>query len=204
MKKIPLLLSLILLSAQSFAQADTLLQSLQSDTSREALLPQKMLFTQRAFWGERGLYRKLGWAPLTPQGREKELRLRRTMLTLHQVLGFITAAEMAAQGVVGYKLYKGNEKMLETHEALAGGIITTYTLTALMSLTAPPPLINRDKGVTSIRLHKWLAIAHLTGMVVTNVLAGKIEDNPDLKPYHRAAALGTFGTFTAAIVVIKF
>jgi cytochrome b561 len=210
MKSLVLIFSLVLISLTGFAQ-DSLLLSLQNDTAnKESLLPQKMVFTQRIFWGENGLYRKLGWAPLTTEHREQEMRLRRKMLVTHQALGFVTLAEMVAQGIVGAKLYNkqangqyvGNLK--NVHEGLASAVNITYTLTALMALTAPPPLLNRDKGITSIRLHKWLAVAHITGMIATNVLAGQIERHPNLKPLHRAAAYGTFATFAAAVIVIKF
>ena len=73
-----------------------------------------------------------------------------------------------------------------------------------MSLFAPPPMVNRDKGISSIRLHKWLAVVHLTGMLATNILASQVEHHPELKPYHRAAAYTTFASFAAAMIVIKF
>ncbi|MGE5520931.1 MAG: hypothetical protein ACM3VS_13450 [Candidatus Dadabacteria bacterium] len=205
MKSLVLILSLVLISLNGFTQQDSLLLSLQNDTAnKQSLLPERMVFTQRLFWGENGLYRKLGWAPLTTEHREKELQLRRKMLVTHQVLGFVTLGEMIAQGIVGAKLYNGDLSLHSTHEGLASAVNITYSLTALMALTAPPPLLNRDKGITSIRLHKWLAVAHMTGMIATNILAGQIENHPNLKPYHRAAAYGTFATFAAAVIVIKF
>lgn len=203
MKSLVLIGSLVLISLSGFTQ-DSLLLSLQSDTAKQKLLPEKMVFTQRIFWGENGLYRKLGWAPLTTEHREKEMQLRRKMLVTHQALGFVTLAEMVAQGIVGAKLYNGQTNLRSTHEGLAAAVNTTYTLTALMALTAPPPLLNRDKGYSSIRVHKWLAVAHITGMLATNILAGQVQRHPNLRPYHRAAAYGTFATFAAAVIVIKF
>jgi hypothetical protein len=44
----------------------------------------------------------------------------------------------------------------------------------------------------------------MSGMIATNILAGQIENNPDLKPIHRAVAYTTFAAYTAAVVVIKF
>jgi hypothetical protein len=73
-----------------------------------------------------------------------------------------------------------------------------------MSLFTPPPLINRDKKLSAIRLHKWLAVVHLSGMVATNVLAEMAEDNAKYKKLHRAAAFTTFASFAAAIITIKF
>jgi hypothetical protein len=73
-----------------------------------------------------------------------------------------------------------------------------------MSLFAPPPLINRDKKLSSLKLHKWLSIVHMSGMLATNILGNAIEDNPNLKPVHRAVAFTTFASYAAAVVVIKF
>jgi len=155
-------------------------------------------------WGEKGLFRTTGWAPLTVEHRKKEMQTRRFMLKAHQVLGFITLGGMVAQGIVGSQLYNGKPELKDTHEALATGINITYSMAALSSLFAPPPLVNRDKGLTSLRLHKWLAVVHMSGMIATNILAGQIENNPDLKPIHRAVAFTTFAAYTAAVVVIKF
>lgn len=205
MKIIPVLLMLTLMALEGFSQTDSLLMTLQTDSNtKQELLPKKMIITQRIFWGQNGLIRKAGWAPLTEEGRAKELKVRRTMLVSHQVLGFATMAGMIAQGIVGAKLYSGKGNLRDLHEGIAGLVNTTYTLTAVMSLTAPPPLLNRDKGITSIRLHKWLALVHMTGMVATNILAGQIESHPNLKPWHRAAAYTTFASFATAMVVIKF
>lgn len=165
-----------------------------------------MLLTQRVFWGEKGLMRP--FIPLTPSNREKELKLRRGMLVAHQILGFATLGGMIGQGITGTKLYNANggrnNNVGEIHENLAVAVNITYGTTALMSLFTPPPLINRDKKLSAIRLHKWLAVVHLSGMVATNVLAGMAEDNAKYKKYHRAAAYTTFASFAAAIITIKF
>lgn len=125
------------------------------------------------------------------------------MLIAHQAFGIATLAGFVAQGIVGVKLYNGQKDLKDTHEGIAGAVNLTYSLTALMALTAPPPVLNRDKKLSSIRLHKWLAVAHLTGMIVTNVLAGQAEDNPDMRKYHKAAAFATFASFAVAVIVIK-
>jgi hypothetical protein len=36
------------------------------------------------------------------------------------------------------------------------------------------------------------------------VLAGQLEQHPNLKAWHRAAAYTTFGAFAASMIVIKF
>jgi hypothetical protein len=205
MKKL-LLAFIMFFSFSSVSAQDTdLLKQLQQEEKTDtALLPPKIIFTQRIFWGEKGLFRSWGWAPLTVEQRKKEMQTRRFMLKAHQVLGFVTLGGMVAQGIVGSQLYNGKSDLKDTHEALATGINITYSMGALMSLFAPPPLVNRDKGLTSLRMHKWLAVVHMSGMIATNILAGQIDNNPDLKPIHRAVAFTTFAAYTAAVVVIKF
>ena len=191
---------------QLVAQDDLLKDLMQTQDTTTSLLPKKMLFTQRIFWGEHGLLR--GVSPLTAVNREKELKLRRGMLVTHQVLGFVTLGGMVGQGIVGSRLYnaKGDKynNLKDIHEGLGVAVNFTYSTTAIMSLFTPPPLINRDKRASSIRVHKWLSVLHMSGMIATNVLAGMIQDHPNLKPYHRAAAYTTFASYAAAVVAIKF
>lgn len=201
-----LFISIMLVPAlNGLGQDDALLKQLQSEERADtALLPPKIIFTQRMLWGEKGLLRKWNVAPLTVDQRKKEMKTRRFMLKAHQILGFVTLGEMVAQGIVGSQLYNGKFNLRPTHEALATSINITYSMAALSSLFAPPPLVARDKNLSSVKLHRWLAVVHLTGMVATNILAHQIDAHPELKPYHRAAAYTTFASFTAAMVVITF
>jgi hypothetical protein len=201
MRSLFLSLFFICLFFISQSQDDLLKDVMQQQDSAVELLPKKMLLTQRIFWGEHGLMRPI--SPLTNVNREKELKLRRGMLVAHQVLGFATLGGMIGQGIVGAKLYNAtgqNAKNLkDIHEGLAAAVNITYSTTAFMSLFTPPPLINRDKKLSSIRLHKWLAIIHMSGMIATNILAE--SGNRQL---HRAAAYTTFASFGAAVIAIKF
>lgn len=200
--------SLILLfffSGPLLAQDNQLLDELMADQPKDtALVPPKMLITQRVFWGEKGLLRSTKIVPLTVENRKKEMQARRFMLKTHQALGFITLGGMVAQGIIGSQLYNGNFKLKDTHEMLATGINITYSMGAITSLLAPPPMVNRDKKITSLRLHKWLSIVHMSGMIATNILAGMAEENIKYKSAHRAAAYTAFASFAAAMVVIKF
>lgn len=188
--------------------SDALLNDLMDPAESQPLLPDRMIFTQRVFWGPRGLLRVTGLAPLTAEKRAKELKFRKTMLKAHQILGFATLGGMIAQGIVGSQLYKAKgqdyEKLKETHEGIATFINISYGTTALLSLTAPPPLVGQRRGINSIKVHRALAIVHIAGMLATNILARRIEDEFTLKPYHRAAAFTTFGAYAASILVIKF
>ncbi len=202
---ITLILSSIISSYAQDLEADDLLNSIQNDEiNTDKLLPERMLLTQRAFWGENGIYRKIGIAPkvITNESRERELRVRRTMLKIHQGLGLATAGAMLAQGILGSQLYKGNYAVRNAHESVALGINIAYSTTALMAFAAPPPMVNRKK-FDNIKLHKLLSVVHLSGMIGTNVLAHQIENNVKLKPYHRIVAMTTFAAYTAAIISIK-
>ncbi|GAB3548141.1 hypothetical protein GCM10027577_24030 [Spirosoma fluminis] len=207
------------ISDQAISLADTtpvgtdttgadLLAGLSDPTETQPLLPHKMIFTQRAFWGPKGLLRTTNIAPLTAEGRAKELKIRRTMLVAHQIGGFITLAGFITQGLLGAKLYKAQgQEYVDTrrwHERTATFINISYGTTLALSLTAPPPVVGAKRGFTSIKLHKYLAVVHLTGMVATNVLAHMIEKDFTLKPYHRAAAYTTFGAYAASIIALTF
>lgn len=204
MKKFLTISLLLLLTQVSTAQDDLLGQLLNEEKPDSTLLPSRMIITQRMLWGERGLLRTTGISPLGLEQRKREMQTRRLFLKTHQALGFVTLGGMVAQGIVGARLYNGNYKLDDAHEALAAGLNVSYSLTAAMSLFTPPPLIQRDKKISSLKLHKWLSIVHMSGMLATNILAGQIEDRPSLKPVHRAAAFTTFASFAAAVAVIKF
>jgi hypothetical protein len=131
------------------------------------------------------------------------------MLITHQIMGMLTMGGMIAQGFVGAKLYNATgtsnyRSIKNTHEALATAVEIGYFSTAALSLFAPPKMLNERKGYSSIKLHKGLAMIHFTGMITTMILAGELEHNPGLKPWHRAAAYTTFGAFAASMIVIKF
>jgi hypothetical protein len=192
------------------AAVDLLGEMNQATQVKTKLLPDKIIFTQRIFWGEKGLMRNFNAFELTPEKRQAELKVRRTMLVMHQIMGMVTLGGMVAEGIVGAKLYNQQQNgtfdhnLKQTHEAIATAVNITYFSTAALSLFAPPKMLNERKGYSSIKLHRGLAIVHLSAMIATNILAGMLESNPDLKPYHRACAFTAFGAFAASMIVIKF
>ena len=210
MKKITILiLGLILSLGYTLAQVDTSSVDLLSDLETTSdttvpILPHKMVFTQRILWGQKGLMRNFNTFKLSQEERQRELRLRSTMFGIHQVLGTITLASMLAQAYVGTRLYNGQNNLMELHEGLAIATDIGYFSTASLALFAPPKAIDEHKGYSSIKVHRALAIIHFTSMVATNVLAGLVEDNPSLRPYHRAAAYTAVASYTLAFLIIKF
>tara|TARA_B100000886_G_scaffold299474_1_gene228029 strand:- start:241 stop:870 length:630 start_codon:yes stop_codon:yes gene_type:complete len=196
-----LLISLLLWSKLSFSQGEDLFNSLRQETVKdESLIPTRMIFTQRALWGNKGLLRKFGIFPLNVEQREKELKLRRSMLKIHQIIGYLTLAGMVTQGFLGGKLYNNWERGLyNTHKTVGNLTSISYFTGAGLSLFAPPPLINKkSKGLSSIKAHKYLASVHFSAMLATNVFK---KSN---KQIHKISAYTAVGSFAAAVLVFKF
>ena len=199
-KSITLLFLLLLLSQKMMGQVDnSLFDEISTKQKSQELLPSSMIFTQRLLWGEKGLMRTTKAIPLNLENREKELRIRRKMLLAHQVIGYATLAGMIAQGVLGTKLYRGQYQYDDSHELIGNLTTVSYFTGAGLSLFAPPPLIiKKNKGLTSIKAHKWLATVHFSAMIATNLLA------ESQKKYHRAAAFTLFGSYALAVISFKF
>lgn len=190
-----------LMSLTSIAQdKDDLFSQIESSTDLEPqLLPDRMVFTQRFLWGEKGLMRSSKKFELTKEGRERELKLRRTMLKTHQFIGYVTLAGMITQGIVGGKIYNGRYDLKDLHETVGNITTASYFAGASLALFAPPPLINKKvKGFSSSKLHKAVAAIHFSAMIATYALA---EENTEA---HRVAAYTLFGSYAVAVISFKF
>ena len=67
-----IILLIALLPMSSFSQEKELFDLIITDeNATPQLLPERMIFTQRIFWGEKGLLRKTGISPLNLKNREK-------------------------------------------------------------------------------------------------------------------------------------
>jgi len=120
------------------------------------------------------------------------------MLREHQYIGYLTLAGMVSQGVFGVKLYNGQYQYEDLHETIGNLTTASYFTGAALSLFTPPPLIStKNKGLTSIKAHKWLASVHFSAMIATNLLS---ESN---KSAHRAAAYTLFGSYALAVISFK-
>ena len=191
----------LLWSTLSFSQGEDLFSSIRQETAKdESLLPNRMIFTQRALWGNNGLLRKAGIFPLNVEQREKELKLRRSMLKIHQVIGYLTVAGMVTQGFLGGKLYNKWERGLyNTHKTVGNLTSISYFTGAGLSLFAPPPLINKKtKGLSSIKAHKYLASVHFSAMLATNIFKNRNQQ------IHKISAYTAVGSFAAAVLVFNF
>ena len=74
------------LNSLSYAQeGDDLFMLIDEEIQAPPLIPARMVFTQRLLWGEKGVFRATNLSPLNMEQRQKELKVRRVMLTTHQV-----------------------------------------------------------------------------------------------------------------------
>ena len=202
-----ILLSLfaIIFSVNCFAQDFTEEFEDLINTEKPSLLPEKMIFSQRILWGEKGLLRKTGIVKLSLENREKELVIRERMLKAHQIIGYITFAGMIYQGILGGKLYNGDYSVYDTHKKLGNIVTASYFTGAALSLFSPPPLVNRKKeGLNNIRLHKILANVHVPAMVITNIYADKQYEKKSYKEIHKVSAYTAVASYTLAMVTIIF
>ena len=122
-----------------------------------------MPLLKKILWGNKGLIRL---SPLNPKSRIKEFKIRRNMLQLHQKLGLATLSAMIYQTYIGHQMYDGNnfEKLQPIHKKLGYSVFGLYMTTASLSIFSPPAY-KYSKKVSSIDIHRILAIIHFAGML---------------------------------------
>lgn len=183
-----------------------------NQTTKPNLLPKNISFLENGLWGERGLFRTVGLAPeLTIESRKSELGLRRTMLSVHQIGGFTTLGLMLATCYYGQKIIDGGvygrRDFENTKKILARATVISYSITGLLSILSPPPMIRRDE-VSTTSIHKTLAWLHVTGMILTPILANSITKHRqfhlDKARVHQVAGYITTAIFASAMIVITF
>ncbi len=172
------------------------------------LLPENMSFMEKLLWGEDGLTRKTGLVdPLSPEEREYELSIRRSMLTAHQIGGFTTLALMLTADYFGQRVIDGHRRLGDNHQLFVAATLVSYSLTALLAVLSPPPLIRRDEESTTT-IHKTLAWIHAAGMIATPILGGMIGGrrhfNISKAHFHQIAAYITTAVFASAMIVVTF
>jgi len=180
---------------------------------KRSLLPNNMSFMERTLWGEKGVLRGIGIASsLTPETRKSELALRRTMLTIHQIGGFVTLGLMGTAVYYGQRTldnfyhYDNFRNYRRTHEAFVTATIISYSATALLAALSPPPFIRRDE-VSTTTIHKTLAWVHFAGMIVTPIIGASLRHSMNelqLARYHQVAAYITTAALAASLIVITF
>ncbi len=184
-------------------------------TAKPRLLPENMSFMENTMWGEHGVLRSLGIAsPLTPEVRKSELSLRRTMLTAHQIGGFVTLGLMGTTAYFGQRTLDGHVTLSDKHSLFARLTIISYSVTALLAVLSPPPYIRRDEWSTTTT-HKTLAWLHAAGMILTPIVGGMVWhfqrypvrtmiQNDSAARFHQISAYITTAILAAAMAVMTF
>ena len=182
------------------------------------LLPDNMSFMESGLWGENGILRGIGIAsPLTPEVRKHELAVRRTMLTMHQIGGFLTLASMIATDYFGQMSLSSpntgqrDDPYRSRHQTFVATTITLYAATGALAVLSPPPLIRRDETSTTT-IHKTLAWIHFAGMILTPIIGntilkrGPVGRYADLNQarFHQISAYATTAVFAASMIIVTF
>ncbi|MBP1630264.1 MAG: hypothetical protein H6Q15_1157 [Bacteroidetes bacterium] len=179
-------------------------ESISDSTVVEDLLPSRYLFTQRLLWADKGLLRNIDYFKLSQEEREREMDIRAAMNTVHRYTGYLALAGMIGAGISGQMSANGNDKAKDAHEFMVGVTNASYFTSLGFALFSPPPMKNRETGFTKLNLHRAFSIVHIASMITTNVLAGMLEDNKSLVPYHRAAAITAFSSLLTATIIINY
>jgi len=207
----------------SFSEMNTPLMinsAISSLAKQRKLLPNNLGIIESILWSENGVMRTTGIAPLTPENRKAELGWRRTMLTTHQIGGFVTLGSMIATVFYGQKVLDGKNDLRGVHETLAGITVASYMATGTLALLTPPPQIRRDEWNT-VSTHKLFSWIHFSGMIATPLLAdlaaersNSQQENPiksgltssEKKKlrFHQISAYITTAAFAAALITVTF
>lgn len=162
-------------------------------------------FRAKLFWGENGLFRKNNTIP----DIRSDMKIRRNMLQWHQRLGLITLGAIAYQFISGKKQYKNNfedfsSERQKRHKVLGYTTYGLYLSTASLSLLAPPSR-RKYKGLSSTKIHKYLAFIHFSAMIAQPWLGYKAANSKNPNDYDRLIKLHNFaGTIISVSFSLAF
>lgn len=177
------------LSRRTFSPVDTL----------------RMSPLERLFWKRHGLMRLTGLFSLDKDNPTNDLRqiakTRRRMLSWHQKLGLLTIGSMAVTLISGQRALSGHNPGF--HKTSVRITIGMYSGTALFSLASPPKLVPKRGGIDTITFHKWFAILHAAGMIITPLINPSPGfDYQSKARRHQIAGYITFSAFTAGMLTV--
>ena len=184
------------------------------------LLPESLSPVEHILWGEHGVLRTTGIAPYTVSARKNELAVRRGMLTVHQIGGFVTLGLLVPTLVYGQRNLQNwndavlankpfNRELNRTHIMWANLTFISYIVTAALAILSPPPLIRRNEGST-ITTHKLLAWIHFVGMMAMPILgslaahAKTLDQANAMRTVHEIVGYSTAAALATAMIVITF
>lgn len=148
-----------------------------------------------------------------------KLNRRTEMLKIHQRLGLITVAPMAAalitgpmakaKGRNGQVITEPTSTNLDLHAALGSATAALYFTSAYYAMFAPKIPSEKKRG--AIRTHEALAFVHLPGMILTPILGAMAfnqEQNGEkvhgIASEHGTAAIVTAAAYGASIVAVAW
>jgi hypothetical protein len=170
----------------------------------------------------------LGFSPTQTEANAKlqaRLNKRTHMLKVHQTLGLITLAPLAAtvlvaggakekhvhnaNGTITSTVIPPSDAGVDLHAALGSATALMYGLTAYYAIAAPKIKGVKPRG--AIRLHRDLVWVHLPGMVLTPILGGMAlsqEENGQkvhgIASAHAAVGIVTLGAYAASAVAVSW
>ncbi|MCY1018402.1 hypothetical protein [Pyxidicoccus sp. MSG2] len=147
---------------------------------------------------------------------ESKIARRRTMLKLHQGLGFALTASLLTTTVVGQLQFNdsfrggGDDRnLLGLHRGLAIGTSAIFASVGLLGLLAPEPFEKKFQWDT-ITIHKLLMSVATVGMIAQVVLGimathhyGGLSER-DYAMAHQVVGYTTLGAVSAGVVTLFF
>lgn len=146
---------------------------------------------------------------------QAKLDRRTRMLKIHQRLGLITVAPLAAACISSAAAppdpRKGKENVVgrDIHVSLGSLSVVMYGLTASYAIRAPR--VGNAPARGGIKIHKYLIYIHAPGMVLTPILgamafnqANNGEKVHGIASAHAAVAWATVASYGAAIVAVSW
>jgi hypothetical protein len=146
---------------------------------------------------------------------QARLDRRTEMLKIHQRLGILTLAPLAAACISSVaappdpKNGSGNTVGRDLHLSLGAVSVGMYAMTASYAIRAPR--IGDTPARGGIKLHKYLIYIHAPGMILTPILgamafnqANNGEKVHGIASAHSAVAWTTVASYSAAIVAVSW
>lgn len=146
---------------------------------------------------------------------QRRLDVRSHDLKVHQTLGLITLAPIAAacltSGLAPPDPRSGNNEIgRDVHVALGSASVALYGATAWYAIKAPR-IAGQGPTKGGIRIHKYLVAIHAPGMILTPILgamaynqAANGQKVTGIASAHGAVALITAGSYAASILAVSW
>jgi hypothetical protein len=211
-----LLATLMLFGAENKSAAQIVTGSASEVDLPEAPQPQEPTLKQQQQKPAEPSLSDLGLSSKPDPDLQRRLDRHTEMLKIHQRLGLITLAPLAAACISSAaappdpRSGKNNQIGRDIHVSLGATSVSMYAATAYFAIKAPKiPHSEPVRG--GIKWHKYLIYVHAPGMVLTPILgamafqqANDGERVHGIASAHAAVAWTTVASYTAAIVAVSW